>query len=119
MSAPAATGSGASVLDRVNRTLERTVVPTAVPPTAAVSLQSMAYDPLVRSVPLGSGVATCTTICIDEDYPALSDPMFQVTTPPAREPPPVADTKAVLAGTVSVITTPLAFSFPVLEYDRV
>ena len=34
-------------------------------------------------------------------------PMFQVTTPPDSVPPPVAETKAVPDGTVSVMTTPL------------
>src|SRR6266566_2915178 len=107
---PAATGSGASVLVRANRTLERTVVPTAAPLAGAVSLQSMAYDPLVRSVPLGSGLATCTTICTEPDDPAFKAPMFQVATPADSVPPAVADTNVVFAGTVSVITTPLAFS---------
>ena len=38
-----------------------------------------------------------------------------VTTPSAKVPPPVALTNEVLAGTVSVITTPVAFSLPVFE----
>jgi len=38
--------------------------------------------------------------------------MFQVTTPAASVPPPVADTKLVFAGTVSLITTPVAIGIP-------
>src|SRR5437899_2757286 len=119
LAVPAAAGSGESVLPMLRIGSDVTVVVMAAPDTGAVSLLSMAYDPLVRRVPLGSGLATCTTICIDEDDPALSAPMFQVTTPPAKEPPPVADTKAVLAGTVSVITTPVALALAVFEYDSV
>src|SRR5713101_817798 len=63
------------------------------------------------TVPFASGLAACTTICTDEDDPAFSAPMFQVTTPAATLPPAVADTKVVFAGTVSVITTPLASAF--------
>ena len=67
-------------------------------------------------VPLGSGLATCTTSCTEPDAPAASGPMVQVTTPPASVPPPVADTYVVFTGTVSVITTPVALAFPVFEY---
>src|SRR5437899_2374324 len=67
------------------------------------------------TVPLASGLAACTTSWTDADAPAFSTPMFQVTTPAATLPPAVADTKAVFAGSVSEITTPLAFDDPVLE----
>src|SRR5882672_3021851 len=119
LSVPATAGSGESDLPMVRIGSEVTVVVIAPPATATVSLLSMAYDPLVMSVPLGSGLATCTTICTEPDDPAFKAPMFQVTTPPASAPPPVADTKLVFVGTVSVMTTPLAFSFPAFEYDRV
>src|SRR6266446_7344862 len=119
LSVPATAGSGESVLPMLRIGSEVTVVVMAAPDTGAVSLLSMAYDPLVRSVPLGSGLATCTIICTEPDEPALSAPMFQLTTPADSVPPAVADTNVVFAGTVSVITTPVAFSFPVLEYERV
>src|SRR2546427_1581338 len=45
--------------------------------------------------------------------------MFQVTTPAASVPPPVADTNEAFAGTVSAITTAVAVAVPVLEYDSV
>jgi hypothetical protein len=46
--------------------------------------------------------------------PALTVPMFQVTTPATLVPPAVADTKVVPAGTGSRITTPFAAAAPVL-----
>src|SRR6266850_2530538 len=119
MSLPAATGSGASVLVRVNRTLERTVVPIAVPPTAAVSLQSMLYVPLVTTDPLATGVLIDTTSCTEPEPPEGTLPTVQVTTPPASDPPAVALTKVVPAGSVSAITTPVALALPAFEYDRV
>ncbi len=67
------------------------------------------------TVPFASGVLTCTTICTEPETPALSVPMFQVTTPPAIVPPPVADTNVVFAGTVSRRSTLVAFAFPVFE----
>ncbi len=66
-------------------------------------------------VPLTSGLATLTTMVTVLEAPAASAPMFQVTTPAASVPPPVALTNAVFAGIVSLITTPLAFMFPVFE----
>ena len=45
--------------------------------------------------------------------------MFQVTTPAASVPPPVADTNEVFAGMVSAITTAVALALPVFEYDSV
>src|SRR3989442_10526006 len=101
------------------RSSDVTVVVIAAPATGAVSLQSIEYEPLVMSVPLGSGLWTWTVICTEPEAPAPSAPMFQVTTPAASEPPAVADTKVTLAGTVSVMTTPVASSLPVFEYDRV
>src|SRR2546425_491376 len=118
-SAPATAGSGASVLEMLRIGSDVTVVVIAAPATGAVSLQSIEYEPLVMSVPLGSGLLTWTVICTVPDAPAPSAPMFQVTTPAASEPPAVADTKVTLAGTVSVMTTPVASSLPVLEYERV
>src|SRR5213594_2661141 len=116
---PAATGSGASVLVRVNRTLERTVVPTAAPLTAAVSLQSMLYVPFVTTAPLATGVLIDTTSCTEPEPPEETLPMVQVTTPPDSDPPAVALTKVVPAGSVSEITTPVASALPAFAYDSV
>src|SRR6266571_5688214 len=116
---PAFTGSGASLFERVRTGRDDTVVVIAVPATGAVSLLSMLNVALVITVPFARGLATCTTSCTDAELPAFSAPMFQVTTPAARVPPPVADTKLVFPGIVSVITTPLALAFPVFEYDSV
>ena len=66
-------------------------------------------------VPLARGLATRTTIWTEPEAPAARLPTDQVTTPEARVPPAVAETKVVLAGTVSVITTPVALALPVLE----
>src|SRR6266852_1231681 len=114
---PALTGSGASALEIVSTGDDDTVVVIAVPATGAVSLLSMENVALVITVPFASGLATWTTSCTDPEAPAFSAPMFQVTTPPATEPPAVADTNEVFAGTVSVITTPLALALPLFEYD--
>ena len=116
---PAATGSGASVLVRVKRGSERTVVVIAAPVTGAVSAQSMAYVPLVIVVLLAIGVLIDTTICTEPEPAAARPPRVQVTTPPDCVPPAVADTKVVLAGTVSVMITPVAPAVPVFEYDSV
>src|SRR6267143_1522990 len=119
MLAPAATGSGASVLEIVRTGEDETVVVMAAPANGVVSLESMLKAPLVMTVPLGSGLATCTTSCTEPEPPAARAPMFQVTTPAARAPPAVAETNVVFAGTVSVITTPVAPAVPVFEYDNV
>src|SRR5882672_11526544 len=116
---PATTGSGASVLPTLSTGLDDTVVVIAAPAVGAVSLQSMLYVPLVISVPFASGLVTATTSWTDADAPDASPPMFQVTTPAASVPPPVALTKLVFAGTVSAITTPVALALPVFEYDSV
>ncbi len=65
------------------------------------------------TVPAGSPAPVCTTSCTDPEPPAATAPMFQVTTPAASVPPPVAETNEVFTGTVSVITTPVAFTSPV------
>src|SRR3989338_3153773 len=111
---PAFTGSGASVFEIVRTGADETVVVIEAPATGAVSLLSMLQVAFVISVPLASGLATCTTSCTLPDPPAASAPRLQVTTPPARVPPPVADTNVVFTGTVSAITTPGAFASPVL-----
>jgi hypothetical protein len=112
---PAFTGSGASVFEIVSTGADDTVVVIAAPFVGAVSLLSTLYVLLVINVPFASGLATCTTSCTEPDDPAFTAPMFQVTTPAASVPPPVADTKLVFAGIVSVITTPVALAFPVFE----
>src|SRR5438093_725164 len=96
---PALTGSGAPVLEMFSPGAELTVVVTVAPAVGAVSFESISYAPLVRTVPLGSGLFTLTTSCAVEEAPVLSAPMFQVTTPPESEPPPVADTNGGFAGT--------------------
>src|SRR2546428_6068315 len=53
------------------------------------------------------------------EAPAARPPRFQVTTPPASVPGAEADTKVVLAGSVSLITTLVASSLPPFAYDRV
>src|SRR5438093_1368062 len=116
---PAFTGSGASVCSVERSGGDETVVGAIPPATGAVSFESMPYVALLMTVPFASGLVTCTTSWTDEDDPALSAPMFQVTTPAASVPPPVADTNVVFAGIVSVITTPLALALPVFEYDSV
>src|SRR5467141_2873775 len=102
MVAPAATGSGASVLVGWKRGSDRTVVVIAAPLVGGVSLQSMPKVPLVIVVLLAIGVLIDTTIWTEPDPPAARLPTFQVTTPAARVPPAVAETNVVLAGTVSV-----------------
>ena len=119
MSLPALTGSGASAFAIARTGADETVVGAIPPATGAVSFESMPYVALLMTVPLASGLATCTTSCTDEDDPEFKAPMFQVTTPAASVPPPVADTNVVFAGIVSVITIPLALALPVFEYDSV
>src|SRR5438094_686010 len=113
---PAFTGSGESVLLMLRTGADDTVVVIAAPAVGAVSLLSMLYVPLVMTVPFASGLVTATTSCTLADAPAARAPMFQVTTPAASVPPPVADTKLVFAGMVSVITTPVALAFPLFAY---
>src|SRR2546428_4285595 len=119
MALPAFTGSGASVLEMFSTGLDVTVVVTVAPAVGAVSFESIWYEALVMIVPFASGLFTLTTSCAVEEAPALSAPRVQVTRPPENEPPPVADTNVVFAGTASVTTTPVAFSFPVFDQDSV
>src|SRR5213593_174720 len=107
----------AFVADRLG--FEVTLLAVGRPAMAGVSLESMLYVPLVMRAPFGSGLATVTTSCTDPDAPAASVPMFQLTTPPASDPPAVAEANVVLAGSVSRTTTPVASAVPVLTYDRV
>ena|SRR2546427_62246 len=116
---PAFTGSGASAFEMVRTGWDDTVVVIAVPDTGVVSLLSILKVELVITVPFASGLATCTTSCTEPEPPAATAPVFQVTTPAARAPPAVAETNVVFAGTVSVITTPVAPAVPVFEYDSV
>src|SRR5215470_14249701 len=116
---PAFTGSGASVCEMFSVGDELTVVVIAAPAVGAVSFESMLNVPLVMTVPFVSGLLVFTTSCTELEAPAARPPMFQVTTPAASVPPPVADTNDVFAGIVSAITTPVALAFPVFEYDNV
>src|SRR2546428_6943482 len=70
-------------------------------------------------VPLARGLATRTTIWTEPEAPAARLPGDQVTTPLARVPPGVAETKVVLAGTVSVRTTSVGWAWPVFDYEGV
>src|SRR5438093_860699 len=116
---PAFTGSGASAFVIARTGAVDTVVGAIPPATGAVSFESMPYVALLMTVPFASGLATCTTNCTDEDDPELNAPMFQVTTPAASVPPPVAALFPYSALFRSVITTPLALALPVFEYDSV
>src|SRR2546426_259375 len=116
---PAATGSGASVADTVRTGAEGTVGVMAAPLTGDVSAASMLKVLLVITVPLASGVLTRTASGTEPEAPAASEPIDQVTTPAESEPPPVADTKVVLVGTVSLSRTPVAPALPVLAYPSV
>src|SRR5436309_848795 len=116
---PAGTGSGASVLEIVRTGDDVTVVVIATPATGVVSLESTPKVALVITVPLASGLATCTVSVRVMVAPAARIPTFQVTIPAASVPPPVAETNEVFPGTVSVITTPVALALPVFEYDSV
>src|SRR4029453_12203681 len=95
---PASTGSGASVAATLSDGTACTVVVMPGPVTGAVSAQSMEAAPLVMTVPLASGVVPPTTICPEPLAAAFSVPRLQDTVPEACDPPPVADTKVVLAG---------------------
>src|SRR5713101_5144174 len=95
---PAFTGSGESLFETLRIGDDVTVVVASGPVCASDSLLAMVQPVLVMTVPLASGVFTFTTSCTDPETPALTLPMFQVTTPPASVPPPVAETNAVFAG---------------------
>src|SRR5712692_605858 len=92
-----------------------TVVVTGGPASAPVSLLTMAYEALVMRMPLARGEATRTTSWTDPEAPAAREAIDQETVEPERVPPPVALTKEVLAGTVSLITTPVAPALPEFE----
>src|SRR5262245_2523433 len=112
---PAFTGSGASVLLMVITGALLTVVVIEAPLTGAVWALSMLYVPLVITVPFARGLATWKTgraPCRDTAYTSA---MVEVTTTAASVPQPDDETNEVLAGMVSVITTPVAFMFPVFE----
>src|SRR3989442_1002001 len=70
-------------------------------------------------VPLARGLATRTTIWTEPEAPAARLPGDQVTTPEARVPPAEAETKVVLAGTVSVRTMPGALALTALTSESV
>src|SRR6266704_6699977 len=110
---PAATGSGASVADTVRTGADVTVVVTLGPATEPVSLLTIAYEALVITVPLVSGLATRTTSCTEPEAPAAREPSDQVTTEPERVPAAEADTNVVLAGSVADRLTPVAPELPV------
>src|SRR5467141_3396977 len=100
VSVPATAGSGASLFAMFSMGSDVTVVVMAAPAAGAVSLLSMLYEPLVITVPFARGLATWTTIWTLPDAQDARFPMFQLTTPDASAPPPVADTNVVLNGTV-------------------
>src|SRR5438093_271130 len=112
---PAATGSGASVADTARTGADVTVVVMTTPLTGAVSVESMLYVPSVMTVPFARGLLTLTVSVTEPEPPAASAPIDQVTTPAESDPPPVAETNVVLAGTVSDSTTPVAPEFPVFD----
>src|SRR2546428_439369 len=109
---PAFTGSGASAFAMVRTGWDDTVVVIAVPATGVVSWLSTLKAGWVIPGPSARGLATCTPGGTVPDPPPATAPTFQVTTPPARVPPAVADTNEVFAGTVSAITTPVAAAVP-------
>src|SRR5882672_6063077 len=109
---PATTGSGASALEMPSNGADVTVVVASGPVAGRLSLLSSVQPVLVMTVPDARGLLTFTTSCTDPGAPAASAPTFQVTTPAASVPPPVADTKVVFTGIGSVITTPVALFVP-------
>src|SRR6266581_4675967 len=100
---PAVTGSGASVFEIVSTGAEVTAVVASGPVCGSDSFVSIAQPVLVMTVPFASGLFTRRTSCTEPDAPALTVPTFQVTTPPDRLPPAVAETNVVLAGSGSLI----------------
>src|SRR5438128_1499201 len=119
MFAPAATGPGAAIfeIDRIG--VEFTVTVTGAPAVGAVSFESTWKLLLVITVPFASGEFTLTVSVTEPDEPAFTFPIFQVTTPPATEPDAEADTNAVLAGSGSWMTTPVALFVPTFWYASV
>src|SRR5258706_342910 len=116
---PGATGSGASVIEIVRTGAEETVVLTEDRKTGGEGERAVLGGGRIITKTLGRGLPTRTTSCTEPEAPAFKAPGLHVTMPPPRVPPPVADTKVVLAGSASVSTTPLAFELPELEYASV
>jgi hypothetical protein len=89
-----------------------TVVVTGEPETGETPLAWIAQS-LLLIVPLVAVTATVKeTVCAVT--PAFKSPMFHITEPKERVPPPVTETKLVPAGKVSLMTTPAALPDPVL-----
>src|ERR1041384_6578905 len=116
---PALTGSGASALEMLSVGEELIVVVIAAPAVGGVSFESMLYVPLVMTVPFASGLLVFTTSCTELEAPAARAPMFQVTTPAASVPPPVADTNDALAGIVCAMWRRVGLALRVFECDSV
>ena len=74
---------------------------------------------VILTTPAGTEVSTRTETRRVTPAPAARLPMFQVTTPAAKTPPSEAETNVVLAGRVSVRTTPVAPCVPALVIVRV
>src|SRR3989442_11082982 len=119
MFAPALTGSGASVLDIARIGAEVTAVVSSAPGTGPVSVLVMLYVLLWITVPFTSGEFALTTRVKEPEAPTASAPMFQVATPATSPPGAEADTKLVLAGTLSLTTTFHPPAVPGFEYHRV
>ena len=62
------------------------------------------------AVPSATGVSTWNTAWRVPPWPGGKVPRFQVTTPAARVPPPVAETKLVPGGRGKVSTAPIALA---------
>src|ERR1700693_257969 len=93
---------------------EVTVVATGEPATGETPLAKIEYVELL-TLPEAAVTATVKETAWPVT-PALTLPIFQLTTPAATAPPPVAETKGAPAGTVSLITIPAASPDPVLPY---
>src|SRR5260221_690852 len=95
---PAATGSGPSAFEIFRVGDEPTVVVSSAPAVGAVSLLLFMEVLLWITVPFASGVVPPTTSVTVLEAPAARPPRFQVITPAARVPPPVALTNDVFVG---------------------
>src|SRR5438093_1240028 len=115
----AVTAAGAAAVVGRRSVVEGKFVVASGPVCGRISLLSMVQPVLVITVPLASGVLTDTTSWTEPEAPEVTVPRFQVTTPAASAPPPVAPTKVVPAGRASEITTPVASALPAFEYDSV
>src|SRR5258706_442887 len=112
---PAFTGSGPSAFEIFRVGDDETVVVSSPPAVGGVSTLSMFFFFMDTPPPETYALSPHTPLPTLLDAPAARPPMFQVTTPAASVPPPVALTNAVLVGIVSAMTTPVAFWFPVFE----